>query len=82
MDFGGSFTKPYHLEILVSTLKFLTLLLLMNLTYNEWILVALLLHLVIWKSSCPLFTTPCHLEILVSALKLLNITIIDEINLL
>ena len=53
MDFGGSFTTLFHLEIFVSTVKLLNItILLMNFSYYEWILVALLLRFFTWKSSC------------------------------
>ena len=59
MDFGGSFTKPYHLEILVSTLK------LLNITIIDEFN---LLRMDFGGS----FTTPYHLETLVSTLELLK----------
>ena len=57
MDFGGSFTTPCHLEILVSTLKFLNITIIdkFNLLRMDF---------------GGFFTTPYHLEILLSTLKL------------
>ena len=54
MDFGGSFTTPCHLEILMSTLKLL----------NITIIDKFNLLLMDFGGS---FTTPCHLEILMSS---------------